>query len=86
MLPTPKKPDVPMKTMKLRVYVECYSDCEIEVPADMDLKTAFEYAKDNIDIIPLGELNYIPDSDELDDADLDNDAHTYFVDDVTPKL
>ena len=32
----------------------------------MTLEEAIEYAQENLDEIPLGELEYVPDSDELD--------------------
>ena len=66
------------KTLKVRVYAEAYYDSEIQVPANLDKKAAFEYAKEHIDEIPLTTLNYLPDSDNIDDADLDNNMHAYF--------
>ena len=43
----------------------CYNSC-IDVPDSYDLEKAIEYAKEHLDDIPLGVLEYVPDSDELD--------------------
>lgn len=45
----------------------------IEVPDDMTLKEAIEYAKVHINEIPIGEMEYISDSDELDEENCDFD-------------
>lgn len=66
------------KTLKIRVYAQAYYDSEIQVPINLDKKSAFQYAKDHIDEIPLTNLEYLSDSDELDNADLDSSTHTYF--------
>ena len=53
---------------KLNVTVQCMTiyNSTIEVPDDMTLDEAIEYAQENLDKIPLGELEYGPDSDQLD--------------------
>lgn len=43
----------------------------IEVPDGMALEEAVDYAKDHLDEIPCGELEYISDSDELDEENCD---------------
>lgn len=70
--------NIKTKTLKVRVYANAYYDSEIQVPINLDKKAAFEYAKDHIEDIPLTHLKYVPDSDEIDDADYDNSNHTYF--------
>ena len=58
---------------KLNVTVQCMAvyNSSIDVPDDMNLEEAIEYARDNIDEIPCGELQYIPDSDILDEDNCD---------------
>lgn len=54
---------------KLNVTVNCMAvyDSYIEVPDNMNIEEAIQYAKKNITKIPLGTLEYITDSDELDE-------------------
>ncbi len=66
------------KTLHVRVYVQAYYDSKIEVPTQLSLEEAFNYANDIIDEIPLTDMHYINDSDELDYEDLTNEKHTYF--------
>lgn len=56
------------ETKTLDVTVQCMAvyNSSIEVPADMTLAEAIEYAKEHIDQIPVGEMEYISDSDEID--------------------
>ena len=42
-----------------------------EVPDNMTLEEAIEYAKKHLDEIPCGELEYISESDELDEENCD---------------
>lgn len=58
---------------RLNVTVQCMAvySSSIEVPDDMELNDAIAYAKDHIDEIPCGELEYIADSDELDEGNCD---------------
>lgn len=64
-----------LKTKKLNVTVTCMAvyNSNIEVPDDMTLKEAIEYAKVHINEIPIGEMEYISDSDELDEENCDFD-------------
>jgi len=43
----------------------------IEIPDDMTFEQAIEYAKEHIDEINIGELDYISDSDVLDEENCD---------------
>lgn len=54
---------------KLNVTVQCMAvyNSSIEVPDNMSIEEAIEYAKVHIDNIPLGELDYISYSDEIDE-------------------
>lgn len=64
-----------LKTKKLNVTVTCMAvyNSNIEVPDDMTLEEAIEYAKVHINEIPIGEMEYISDSDELDEENCDFD-------------
>lgn len=60
---------------RLNVTVQCmavYNSC-IEVPDDMTIEEAIKYAKEHLNEIPCGELEYISDSDELDEENCDFD-------------
>lgn len=60
---------------RLNVAVTCMAvyNSSIEVPKEMTLEEAIEYAKEHINEIPLGEMEYISDSDELDEENCDFD-------------
>lgn len=53
----------------LYVTVQCMAtyNSKIMVPAKMKLDEAIGYANEHKDDIPLGEMTYVPDSDELDE-------------------
>lgn len=67
------------KTLHVRVWCQASYDSEIQVPADLSLKEAFKYASEHLDEIPLTQLEYLPDSDSLDENDLDNPHATSFA-------
>lgn len=56
------------KTRKLSITAtcRCYYNSTIEVPADLSLEDAIEYADKHLSEIPLGELDYVSNSDVLD--------------------
>ena len=58
---------------RLNVTVNCMAVyCSgIGVPDEMTLEEAIEYAKKHIDEIPIGELEWISDSDEIDEENCD---------------
>lgn len=58
-----------MKKKTLNITAQCLAvyNSSIEVPFDMSLEEAVKYAKDHIDEIPIGELEYISDSDQIDE-------------------
>ena len=59
-----------VKNMKrLNVTVQCTAvyNSSIEVPDDMNREEAIAYAKEHLDKIPCGELDYVSNSDELDE-------------------
>ena len=58
---------------RLNVTVQCMAvyNSSIEVPDNMTLEEAIEYAKKHLAEIPCGELEYISDSDELDEENCD---------------
>ena len=65
---------------RLNVTVQCMAiyNSSIEVPDDMTLEEAIEYAKEHLDEIPCGELEYISDSDELDEENCDFEEQLLF--------
>ena len=65
-----------MKTKRLNVTVFCGAvyNSAINVPENMSIDEAIEYAKNNIADIPLGPLEYVSDSDVL------NEDNCYFDD------
>jgi hypothetical protein len=62
---------------KLNVTICCMAvyNSSIDVPKEMTLEEAIDYAKIHINEIPIGEMEYISDSDELDEENcsFDND-------------
>ena len=55
------------RTFMLKIWcMASYKSC-LEVPAHMTYEEAVEYAKEHLNEAPLGVLDYVPDSDELDD-------------------
>lgn len=58
-----------MKTKTLNVTCSCMAtySSSIEVPADMSLEDAIEYAKEHIDRINVAELEYVYDSDSINE-------------------
>lgn len=58
-----------MKKKTLNITAQCLAvyNNSIEVPFDMSLEEAVQYAKDHIDEISIGELEYISDSDQIDE-------------------
>ncbi len=57
-----------MKSMnKVKIYCQAYYVVDVEIPDGITRKQAEENVKDHLAEIPLTELEYIPDSDELDE-------------------
>lgn len=54
---------------RLNVTIQCMAvyNSSIEVPEEMTLEEAIEYAKNHLNEIPLEELEYVDDSDILDE-------------------
>ena len=61
---------------RLNVTCTCLAvyNSSIKVPDDMLLEEAIEYATEHIHEIPTGKLEYISDSDEIDDENCDFEA------------
>ena len=61
---------------RLNVTCTCLAvyNSSIKVPDDMLLEEAIKYAKEHIHEIPTGKLEYISDSDEIDDENCDFEA------------
>lgn len=64
---------------RLNVTVQCMAvyNSSIEVPDDMTLEEAIEYANEHLDKIPCNKLEYVPDSDILDEENCDFDEEDY---------
>lgn len=60
---------------RLNVTIQCMAvyTSGIDVPDDMTLKQALDYAELHLNEIPLGELEYLSDSDQLDRDNCDFD-------------
>lgn len=58
---------------RLNVTIQCMAvyNSSIEVPEEMTLEEAIEYAKNHLNEIPLEELEYVDDSDILDEDNCD---------------
>lgn len=56
-----------MKTLNVTVQCMAVYNSSIEVPDNMTLEEAIEYANKHIDEIHLGALEYVPDSEILDE-------------------
>ena len=54
-----------MKTLYVTVMCTAIYESAIEVPDEMSLEDAIDYANDNIEDIPLGLLEYVPYDDEI---------------------
>lgn len=54
-----------MKTLLVKLWREAYYSSKIQVPDDLTLDEAIEYAKKHIDDIPTGNLEYLPSDGEL---------------------
>lgn len=55
------------KTLNVRIWCQASYDGEIEVPRSMTLEEAIEYAKEHIEEIPLGAMDHLAYSDEIDE-------------------
>lgn len=80
------------KRKKLYVTATCLAvyNSSILVPANLSLEEAIQYAKDHIQEISIGDLEYISDSDELDEENCcfedDEDVEDDEKDTETKKL
>lgn len=55
------------RTLKVSVLCQAYYNSSIEVPDELSLKEALSYAKNHLSDIPLGDLEYVEDSEQLDE-------------------
>lgn len=60
-----------MKTLNVTIQCMAVYNSSIEVPEEMTLEEAIEYAKNHLNEIPLEELEYVADSDILDEDNCD---------------
>lgn len=56
-----------MKTLNVTVTCMAVYCSSIKVPDELTLEEAIEYAKEHINEIPIGELEWLSDSDEIDE-------------------
>jgi len=59
------------KTLNVSILCQAYYNSSIEVPDSLTLEEAIEYAKDHLPDIPRGHLEYVVDSDQLDEENCD---------------
>ena len=60
-----------MKTLDVTIQCMATYCSSIQVPAFMSRDEAIAYAKEHLDEASLGTLDYVPDSDELDEENCD---------------
>lgn len=60
-----------MRTLNVTINCQAYYKNSIEVPADFSREQALDYAREHLEDIPLGELEYVTDSDQLDEENCD---------------
>lgn len=60
-----------MKRLHLTIQCMAIYESGIDVPDDMTIEEAIEYAKKHLSEVPLGRLEYISDSDVLDEDNCD---------------
>lgn len=73
-----------MKRLNVTMICQAVYNSSILVPDEMSLTEAIAYAATKKDEIPLGALEYIPDSDELDEENCDFDDDT--AEDTEPEF
>lgn len=59
------------KTLNVSVLCQAYYNSSIEVPDGLSREEALDYARKHLDSIPLGVLEYVADSDQLDEENCD---------------
>ena len=59
------------KTLNVSVLCQAYYNSSIEVPDGLSREEALDYARKHLDSIPLGVLEYVSDSDQLDEENCD---------------
>lgn len=62
-----------MKRLNLTIQCMAVYNSGIDVPDDMDIDEAIQYAKQHLNEAPLGQLEYVRDSDVLDEENCDFD-------------
>lgn len=60
-----------MKRLNLTVQCLAVYNSGIDVPDDLDLAAAIEYAKEHLAEVPIGTLEYVSGSDVLDEDNCD---------------
>lgn len=59
------------RTLNVTVLCQACYNSSIEVPADFSREQALDYAREHLEDIPLGVLEYVTDSDQLDEENCD---------------
>lgn len=60
-----------MKKLNLTIQCMAVYNSSIDVPDEMEIDEAIEFAKAHLDEAPLGTLEYVRDSDILDEENCD---------------
>lgn len=55
------------KTLNVTVLCQACYNSSIEVPDELSREEALDYVKEHLSDIPLGDLEYVTDSDQLDE-------------------
>ncbi len=62
---------VQTKTLNVMVLCQAYYKGSIEVPVELSREEALNYPREHLEEIPLGVLEYVTDSDQLDEENCD---------------
>lgn len=69
-----------------RIYVDAFYEATVNVPAHLTRDEAIRFVEDHLPDIPLGQLQYVPDSDEIDREQIDDEHAFYFEDDQNENI
>lgn len=59
------------KTLNVSILCQAHYNSSIEVPDELSREEALDYAREHLEDIPLGILEYVTDSDQLDEGNCD---------------
>ena len=59
------------KTLNVSILCQAYYNSSIEASDNLSREEALDYAREHLSDIPLGDLEYVTDSDQLDEENCD---------------